>query len=69
MLHVICTQMHPGHLSVRVGDSSRRSEEIVKKTSRIAAFNAFFIIFLGIFKLSQIALQVLNSSELIIEYQ
>ena len=30
MLHVICTPLWPGHLSVRVGDSSRRSEEIVK---------------------------------------
>ena len=30
MLHVVCTQFHMGHLSVRVGDSSRRSEEIVK---------------------------------------
>ena len=30
MLHVICTGLLPGHLSVRVGDSSRRSKEIVK---------------------------------------
>ena len=30
MLHVICTRLRPSHLSVRVGDSSRRSEEIVK---------------------------------------
>ena len=29
MLHVICTRLRPGHLSVRVGDSSRRCEEIV----------------------------------------
>ena len=27
---MICTQLRPGHLSVRVGDSLRRSEEIVK---------------------------------------
>ena len=33
----------PGHLSVRVGDGSRRSEETVKK-SRIAPFSAIIII-------------------------
>ena len=37
VLHVICTRLRPGRLSVRVGDSSRHSEEIVKK-SRIAPF-------------------------------
>ena len=31
MLHVICTGLQLGHLSVRVGDSSQRSEESVKK--------------------------------------
>ena len=30
VLHVICTRLRPGHLSVCVGDGSRRSEEIVK---------------------------------------
>ena len=30
MLHVICALLRPGHLSVRVGDSSRRNEEIGK---------------------------------------
>ena len=30
MLHVICTGLRPGLLSVHVGDSLRRSEEIVK---------------------------------------
>ena len=31
MLHVLCcTRLRPGHLSVRVGDSSQGSEEIVK---------------------------------------
>ena len=30
-LHVIYTRLRPGHLSVRVGDSSWRSEETVKK--------------------------------------
>ena len=30
MLHVICTQLRPDHLGVLVGDSSRRSEELVK---------------------------------------
>ena len=29
MLHVICTPLRPGHLTVRVGDSLWRSEEIV----------------------------------------
>ena len=29
-LHMICTRLHPGHLSVGVGGSSRRSEQIVK---------------------------------------
>ena len=30
VLHVICTQSRPGHLSVRVRDSLQHSEEIVK---------------------------------------
>ena len=30
VLHVICTRLRPGHLSVCVGDGSRCSEEIVK---------------------------------------
>ena len=30
MLHVICTQLRSGHLSVRVGDSSGRREEVVE---------------------------------------
>ena len=34
MFHVICTQLNPGHLGVRVGDGSRRSEEIVKKKKK-----------------------------------
>ena len=33
----------PGHLSMRVGDGSRRSEEIIKK-SVIAPLNAIIII-------------------------
>ena len=36
MLHVICTRLRPGHLSVLVGDSSRLCEEIVKKISNSA---------------------------------
>ena len=43
MLHLICTRLRPGHFSVRVGDGSRGSEEIVKK-SRIAPVNAIIII-------------------------
>ena len=30
VLHMICTGLHPGHLSVHVGDSLQRNEEIVK---------------------------------------
>ena len=30
MLHVICTRLRTDHLSIRVGDDSRRSEETVK---------------------------------------
>ena len=44
MLHVICTRLRLGHLTMRVGDSSRRCEEIVKKKSRIAPLNAIVII-------------------------
>ena len=34
MMHVICRRLSPGHLTVLVGDSSRRSE-VVKKKSRL----------------------------------
>ena len=34
VLYVICTRSSPGHLSVHVGDSSRRSKEIVKKKKK-----------------------------------
>ena len=40
---MICTRLRSGHLSVRVGDGSRRSGEIVKK-SQIAPFSAIIII-------------------------
>ena len=43
MLHVICTQLHLGHLSVHVGEGSRYSEDIVKK-SRIVPLNVIIII-------------------------
>ena len=43
MLHVICTQLRPGHLSARVGDSSQRCEEIVKISKLIAPLNAIII--------------------------
>ena len=42
MLNVICTRLRPGDLNVRVGDGSRRIEEVVK-ISRIAPFNAIII--------------------------
>ena len=31
VLNVICTQLHPGHMIVHVGDSLQHSEEIVTK--------------------------------------
>ena len=43
MLHVICTRLRLGHFRVRVGDSSRHCEEIVKK-SRITPLNAIIVI-------------------------
>ena len=43
VLYVICTRLRPSHLSVRVGDGSQHSEEIVKK-SWIAPLNAIIII-------------------------
>ena len=39
-MHVICTRLRPGHLSVRVGDSSRRCEEIVKISN--SAFECYY---------------------------
>ena len=44
MLHVICTRLRPGHLSVCVGDSSRRSEGNIKKNPRIASVSAIIVI-------------------------
>ena len=44
MLHVICTQLRQGHLSVLAGDCSWRSEEIEKK-NRIAPLNAIIVIY------------------------
>ena len=41
VLHVICIRFHPGHLGIHVGDSSRRSKEIVKI---FALFNAIITI-------------------------
>ena len=40
---MICTQLYLGNLSVRVGDGSRHSEEIVKR-SRIVPLNVIIII-------------------------
>ena len=42
---MICTRLHLGHQSVRVGDSSRGSQEIVIK-SQTAPFNTIVIIFI-----------------------
>ena len=39
---MICTRLRPGYLSVRVGDGSWRSEEVVKK-SGIAALNVMMM--------------------------
>ena len=41
VLHMICTRLYPGHLSVRVGDSLRRDEEIVKISNRAFQFNCY----------------------------
>ena len=43
---MVCTRLRPGHLSVPVGDSSRRCEEFVKK-SRIAPLNEIIILLLS----------------------
>ena len=44
--HMICTQLHSVHLSIRVGDNSQRREEIVKKISNCAfeCDNYYYII-------------------------
>ena len=42
VLHVICTQLPPGHFSARVGDSLWSSEEVVKISN--CTFNAIMII-------------------------
>ena len=39
---MICTRLHPGRLSVCIGDSPRPSEKIVKK-SQIVPFSAIII--------------------------
>ena len=46
MLHVICTRLCPGHLSVRVGDGSRRSEEIVQNLELRLWIRLYLLIFL-----------------------
>ena len=45
VLHVIYTRLRPGHLSVRVGDCSQRSEEIVKNLGLCLWMRFFFFIF------------------------
>ena len=57
MLHVIYTRFLPGHLSVRVGDGSRRSEEIVNNLELFAPLNEIIIII----KSQQVVLRVLLS--------
>ena len=47
VLHVICTRLLPGHLSVLVGDSSRRSEKIVKNLA-LRLWMSFIIIIVSI---------------------
>ena len=42
LLHVMCTRLHPGHLSVRGGGRSRRKDDVVK--IRFEPFNAMIII-------------------------
>ena len=43
MLYVTCTRLHPGHLGVRVGDSSRLTEIVKKNKSRLAPLNAMMM--------------------------
>ena len=56
-LHVICTRLRLNHLSVRVGDGSRRSEEIVKH-SRTAPLNAIIIIIIIVITITTIIIIV-----------
>ena len=61
MLHVICTRLPSGHLSVRVGHSSRRSEEIIKTLeSRLSMRLILFFILLLLLLL--LLLSLLSSS-------
>ena len=46
MLHVICTRLHPGHLSVCVGDSSRGREEIVKNLEQRLSMRLLLLLLL-----------------------
>ena len=42
--HVLCTRLRPGHLNVRVGDSSRRSREIVQNLDLRPSPRSLFIV-------------------------
>ena len=42
LLHVMCTRLHQGHVSVRGGDRSRRKDDVVK--IRFEPFNVMIII-------------------------
>ena len=61
MLHLICTRLRPGHLSLRVGDSSRRSEETVKK-SQIAPFVIIIIVIIIIIIIIITIIIIISSS-------
>ena len=65
LLHVICTWLHPGHLSICVGDSLQHSEKIAKKAS-IAAFNAVIILVIVIRLQKKLELQHLMQSLLLL---
>ena len=63
MLHVICTRLCSGHLSVRVGDSSRCSEVIVKISNFAFQFDhCHYYLLLLLLLLAQIA-KILKEEE------
>ena len=44
-LRMFCTRLRPGHLSVRVGGSSRRNKEIVKISNRACECDYYYYFF------------------------
>ena len=52
VLHMICTWLRRGHLSVRVGDGSRRSKEIVKNLELCLGMRLLLLLLLLLLYLS-----------------